>query len=67
MLGLDEGGACTGVVHRIAADDIESETELLWHREMLSGAYRPAWVEAETERETLRAITFVVDRSAQAL
>ena len=30
---------------------------------MLSGAYRPAWVEAETERETLRAITFVVDRT----
>ena len=63
MLGLDEGGACTGVVHRIAAGDIESETELLWHREMLSGAYRPVWVEAETERETLRAITFVVDRT----
>ncbi len=63
MLGLDAGGACTGVVHRVAAEDVESETALLWQREMLSGAYRPAWVEAETEGGTVRAIAFVVDRA----
>ena len=63
MLGLDEGGCCTGVAHRVAAAEVESEIGLLWQREMLSGAYRPHWIEAEAGAETLRALTFVVDRT----
>ena len=63
MLGLDEGGSCTGVVHRVAAGDVESEIGLLWQREMLSGAYRPHWIEASSEGESLSALTFVVDRT----
>lgn len=63
MLGLDEGGSCTGVVHRVAACDVESEIGLLWQREMLSGAYRPHWIAANAGSETLNALTFVVDRT----
>ena len=63
MLGLDEGGSCIGVAHRVAAAEVESEIGLLWQREMLSGAYRAHWIEAEAGAETLRALTFVVDRT----
>lgn len=63
MLALDEGGSCTGVAHRVAASDVESEIGLLWQREMLSGAYRPHWIDAHAGGETLSALTFVVDRT----
>jgi len=63
MLGLDEGGSCTGVAHRVAAGDVESEISLLWQREMLSGAYRPHWIEAGSDGDTISALTFVVDRT----
>ena len=66
MLGLDEGeGApCIGMAHRIAADDVASETEVLWYREMLSGAYRPMLVPAEIDGLGQgRVLVFVIDRS----
>ena len=66
MLGLDRGGSCRGMAHRIAADLVESETEILWMREMIGGAYRPAWVrlEAGGRRLDAPAFTFSIDRSA---
>ena len=62
MLALDEGGSCTGVVHRVAAADVESELALLWQREMMSGAYCPNWIDTAAGGEIVRAVTFVVDR-----
>ncbi len=63
MLGIDRGGSVTGVAHRIAAPDVESELSILWLREMLSGAYEPRWVNADIEGEgRTRALTFVVNR-----
>ena len=62
MLGLDRGGACTGVVHRVAAAKREAELKILWQREMMSGAYLPCWVRAETDGGALDAVTFVVRR-----
>ena len=44
MLALDHGGSCRGMAHRIAAEHVESETEILWMREMITGSYRPAWI-----------------------
>lgn len=63
MLGLDEGGACVGVAHRIAAGDIDSELSVLWYREMLSGAYNPQWLDADIEGlGPRRALSFVIRR-----
>jgi len=63
MLGIDRGGSVTGVAHRIAACEVESELSILWMREMLSGAYEPRWVNADIEGEgRTRALTFVVNR-----
>jgi len=44
VLGLDRGGACRGVAFRIAEAEAKSELELVWRREMVTGAYVPRWV-----------------------
>lgn len=62
MLILTEGGGCAGVAHRIAADKIESETHILWLREMLSGAYRPQWLDVKLGGgRSARGFTFVAN------
>jgi cation transport protein ChaC len=64
MLAIDRGGSCTGVAHRIAADQVESELSILWLREMVSGAYEPRWVSADVEGvKRLHVLTFVINRS----
>ena len=63
MLGLDEGGECTGIAHRIAAENVESELTVLWHREMLSGSYNPTWLPADIrDLGQARVLTFVIRR-----
>jgi len=63
MLGIDRGGSCTGVAHRIAAAQVESELSILWMREMLSGAYEPRWVNADIDGHgRTRTLTFVINR-----
>lgn len=47
MLVVVEGGSCAGVAWRIPADKVASETHVLWMREMLSGAYRPVWLDLD--------------------
>lgn len=54
---------CWGVAHRIAPEHVESETGILWSREMLTGAYLPRWVELESEQGAMRAFTFTVNRN----
>ena len=62
MLGLDSGGACRGIVWRIAAAEVRNETRILWRREMVADGYRPRWVRAYTPEGPVRAITFTVNR-----
>jgi cation transport protein ChaC len=63
MLGIDRGGSCTGVAHRIEADKVESELTILWMREMVSGAYEPRWVNADVDGQgRTRVLTFVINR-----
>ena len=44
VLGLDRGGACKGVAFRIDRAEAKAELELVWRREMVTGAYVPRWV-----------------------
>ncbi len=62
VLGLDHGGACRGVVYRIAAADVETETDMIWAREMETPEYRPRWLPVRTAAGTVPAIAFVVNR-----
>ncbi|MGM9488297.1 gamma-glutamylcyclotransferase [Ideonella sp. YS5] len=62
MLALDRGGACQGVLFRIAADKVEVESRLLWRREMLAGSYNARWVRVRAGGASLAALTFVANR-----
>jgi glutathione-specific gamma-glutamylcyclotransferase len=50
VLGLEPGGSCVGVALRIAEASAIDELTLLWRREMLTGAYRPQWVDLLDEQ-----------------
>jgi cation transport protein ChaC len=59
MLVVVEGGQCAGVAWRIPAAKVASETHVLWMREMLSGAYRPVWLDLNfPDGRTARGFTF---------
>jgi cation transport protein ChaC len=62
-LGLERGGSCAGVAFRIAAEAIESELDVVWRREMVTAAYRPAWVRVATPEGPVAAVTFVINRT----
>ena len=53
VLGLDRGGACTGVVYRMPAPVAIDELHLLWRREMVTGSYRPKWVTVQSRERRL--------------
>ena len=60
VLGLDRGGACTGVVYRLPAPLAMDELHLLWRREMVVGSYRPKWVGVQAGDKRLVALAFTV-------
>jgi cation transport protein ChaC len=60
VLGLDRGGACTGVAYRLPAPVAMDELHLLWRREMVVGAYRPRWVRVRSGEREIHALTFAV-------
>lgn len=62
MLALERGGMCRGVAFRIAARQVQSETTIVWMREMVSGVYRPQWVDIDIGRRRVTAVTFVINR-----
>lgn len=62
MLALDAGGSCRGVLYRLTAPDVASKIAATWKRELGGDGYRPRWIRARTEQESVRAITFVANR-----
>ncbi len=62
LLALDHGGACRGVLLRIAPERIESELDLVWQREMLTAVYVARWLPVRSERGPASAIAFVANR-----
>ena len=63
VLGLDRGGVCRGVAFRIPKDHAEAELELVWRREMVTHAYRPRWLKAQTDQGPIRVLGFVINRA----
>jgi len=62
MLSLESGGSCTGVAYRLAQGTEASELDVLWRREMVTGAYRPVWTTALTPAGPEPAIAFSANR-----
>lgn len=58
-LGLSEGGVTEGVAMLLPAKTAEFELSLVWQRELISYMYLPLRVDVETEKGTIKAITFI--------
>lgn len=60
MLSLDPAeGCCHGLAFRLAAADVETETAMLWRREMIRGGYRPLLQRMATPQGEIDALVFV--------
>lgn len=60
-LGLESGGACAGVLFRIAPETRDRDIDAIWAREMYTAMYRPCWLSVECDGDRLRALSFVTD------
>lgn len=67
MVALDQGHGCEGMVFRIAAEDVDAESEVLWRREMLGPAYQPAFVTVSTEFGAVEALAVVANHAAPVI
>ena len=63
MLALEPGGSCHGVAYRLAPKQVEAELDVVWRREMLTGAYRAVWVTAHTPAGIEHAIAFAANHA----
>ena len=61
VFGLDKGDSCQGMAYRIAEENILSEMNKIWEREMFAGTYIPTWVNVITKQGTISAVTFVIN------
>ena len=59
MCALVPGGFCSGLAHRIAAARVESETIILWMREMAFGAYVASLQPMIIDGQVAQGLTFV--------
>lgn len=67
MAALDKGPGCHGLLFRIAREQIEEETEVLWRREKIGPAYTATFVEATVAGQPVTALTFVADHAADMI
>jgi glutathione-specific gamma-glutamylcyclotransferase len=63
MLALDHGGFCQGIAFRLEESRMEEELQILWNREMLTGAYRACWLAAQTSEGPITIVAFVANHS----
>lgn len=67
MAALDHGPGCTGLAFRIAAAEVEAETEILWRREQISGAYAPLFLPLSTAQGDVEALAFVANHASPVI
>lgn len=62
VLGLEPGGSCRGVTYRLPSDTLDRELQLLWRREMVTGAYQPRWVTLrDQQKRSITGLAFVMN------
>jgi glutathione-specific gamma-glutamylcyclotransferase len=68
MMALDRGGQCRGVLYRLPDTDLDGQLGKLFRREFTLKPPNniPRWIAVETETGPVRALTFVMNRKAQA-
>jgi len=68
MMGLEQGGRCDGIAYRIPEEQLSTELDILFRREMLSFIYKPTWIKAtpvDKDTQTINVLTFVVDTNSE--
>lgn len=63
VLGLDPGGACRGMLYRIAQANVADALETLWLREMRRRVYVPRMLPVSAGGRRQAALTFLANRS----
>lgn len=59
MLSLEAGpGCCQGLAFHVAAGSADSESAILWRREMIRGGYSPAMLPVNTPQGQISALVF---------
>lgn len=66
MMALDRGGQCQGVLYRMPGDTLRAHLGKLFRREYTAKPQNtiPHWIRVDTDQGTVRALTFVINRSA---
>jgi len=67
MAALDPGNGCEGLLFRIAAENVDEETEVIWRREKVGPAYKAEFVDADIKDKRVQALTFVADHDAKLI
>ena len=67
MAALDKGPGCEGLIYRIARQNIDEETKILWRREKVGPAYIATFVDAIVSDQTVKALTFVAEHEAELI
>ena len=63
MLALDKGGSCKGSIYKLYRKNEVKEIDLLFKREMITGAYKPKLLRAELETgKRVTCLAFTVDK-----
>ena len=65
MAALDPGNGCEGLLFRIAAENVDAETEIIWRRERVGPAYEAVFVDTDIADTQVKALTFVADHSTK--
>jgi cation transport protein ChaC len=66
VFALLPGGACRGVVYRLARERVEEELPRLWAREMPTGVYDPRFLPCRTAQGPVAALAFTLARRSEA-
>ena len=63
VLGLNSGGSTSGQALKINTKSAPDELDLIWRREMITGAYIPKMLKGHTVKGRINMIAFVINRS----
>ena len=63
MLGLDKGGSCIGSAYKLNRDDAIKNIDILFKREMVTGAYKPKLLRTKLDNNKIvLSLAFTVDK-----
>ena len=62
VLGLTNGGSASGIALKIDSKSALIELDLIWKREMITGAYEPKLIKGYTDKGKVEMIAFIINK-----